>query len=232
MDGVNKVGSIFLSEKEIEEAAAGKANGYGYVGLGDDCLDFGKSNSFRDESSASKTHKVTIVNKSEEDCIVNFNPYCPLGKTDDGRDLVDLKEGELATAVTCEGSRFATDLVLHYLKNNPTRIKSIKITASDSDVLDLPLTYVTLKAFASKRSEEVIPGDLISGSTFNEKTVSLEEDKIPGWILGSMHTIYARIPAGKTLSVNFNFGASADAEYMLEAKHRRAKATVAATLTR
>lgn len=226
----NKVGSIFLSEKELQEAAAGKANGYGYEGLGDDCLDFGKANSFRDENSTGKTHKVTLVNTSENDCMVSFNPNCPYTKTLDGEALVNLKEGTLATGVTCKGSRGQTDLLLHYIKNNPIRIKSMKLTASDASVLNDPLTLIHLNPFGTLQSDEVTPSDLIGSSTFNDNTVSLEEDMIPGWQLGSMTTFYCKIPAGKTLTISFLFGASADSEYMLEAKHRRAKATVAATV--
>lgn len=221
---MKKVGSVVLDDALIEEAMGAKAEGQTYTGAGDNLVDFGSATSFMNEDMSAKRVNIVIDNQSQNDVDVQFNDIL---ENVTGTNVHMLAEGTIATGVTAKGSPRSCDVLKKYVHINPTRIRSIKLNASDQAQLDYPLRYRTENPFTKNATEiERIPSNYQSQDTNNPKMVEVKD--IADWQLSDLSTILYTVGAGKKVTITILFGASMDIAGALGKKAKDAAVTVAA----
>lgn len=220
-----KVGAIEISEKQLQKALSANAEGQNYTGAGDNLLDFGSAQSFLDEDSTAKRFAFRIVNAGASAIGIHLNDIIASIANSNV-----IAEGTVATDLTCTGSPRSIDVMKKFLENNPTRIRSIKLSVDNESQLDEPLRYITETPFKTGVEENRIPSDYQSQDTNNPKMV--EVDDVKDWILSPESTIAYSIRAGRTVNISILFGASVDTTKALAKKADEAAQTVAAAYVR
>jgi len=230
-------GDIEVSDEQLRRAVKANAEGEseGYVGAGDTILDFGKANSFVDESRAEKRFNISIKNHSQSDeTIVLFPGY----KTSyEGKTI--LTDGNFKTT---EGANNTTVVVLsakstgtqtieclkNYIKNNPTRLSKIDIKVDNEEQLDEPFTYRETSPFQSDVVVVRTPSDYIGSDTQNPKAAAIDETK--GFVLSDTTELEFKLRAGRTINLSLVFGASVDMTKAINKKAEIAADTAAAAI--
>ena len=220
-----KVGSIKINDKMLQEALNAKAEGATYTGGGDNMLDFGSAASFIDEDSSAKRFSIKISNDSEDAVTLQFNEIIA---AIEGATII--KEGNPVANVSVKGSPRSVDVLLAYLKENPTRLRTIKLNVNQTDQLDEPLRFRKETPWKTYVEEERIPSDFQSQDTNNP--LMSEVDDVEDWVLSEQSTIIYTIRSKRTVSLSLLFGASLDNAKALEKKANDAIATVAAAYAR
>ena len=220
-----KVGAVVIDGNMMEKALAGKAEGSGYIGSGDNMLDFRGANSFVDENGSGKRFQLKIVNASNSaDAKINLNPAVSVSGYE------SLKEGTVMTSVTANGTPRSIDVFLAYVKANATRIQEIKIKVSDSGQLDEALKYYQETPWESQKEEQRIPSDFQDSDTNNEKIAKITD--IQKWQLSAMDTLLYTVRSGVTVNISILFGASLDCAIALRNKAQEAGENVAIAYVR
>lgn len=222
------MGDIAISAKDMQEALKANADGaVSYIGLNDDCLNFGEAQSFVDEGDSNKEFTLNLVNGTAAKQKIQFNEiiaaisgYTVLAEGE----FITVGTGESATHVTCEGDPRSFDLLAALIKKTPMRLLSIKFNVSDASQLDEVLKYQKETPFETGKTAQVIPSTKQDQNTQNTKMVEVD---LNDWVLGYNSTILYTLRAGVSVSMTLKFGASFDPDHALHAKFAAAKATAA-----
>lgn len=219
-----KVGDIKLTEAQIQSALKARAEGNPlYYGKGDTLLDFGAASSFLDENETGKRFSMRIVNAGDTDQKVQFNEIIA-----DLENAEIIAEGALGdTDVTVTGTPRSVDILRNYVKQNPLRLRSIKLNVSDVAQLDEPIVFHTESPFGTMAEVQRIPSEYQDQNTNNPKMSEVSD--IKDWCLSDKSTILYNIQAGKSVTLTFVFGASFDAAGALAKKAESAANTAALT---
>lgn len=205
-----KLGSIPVDDRAMQRALDGKAEGGAYVGAGDNMLDFQQASSFINEDNSGKRFQIRISNKTADDQKINLNPTLEV------EGYENLKEGTIKADLTAVGAPRSIDVLLAYLKANPTRVQNMSFLVDSIEQLDEPIMQRTETPWKSFSEEQRIPSDFQDGSTQNLNKVTV--DDISGWRMSPMHTMLYKLKAGKTVTISFIFGASLDCAEALNKK--------------
>lgn len=230
-------GDIEVSDEQLRRAVKANAEGEGegYVGANDTILDFGKANSFVDESRAEKRFNISITNHSQSDeSIVLFPGY----KTSfEGKSI--LTDGNFKTT---EGANNTTVVVLsaksggtqsieclkNYIKHNPTRLCRLEVKVDNEEQLDEPFTYRETSPFKSDSEMVRTPSDYIGSDTQNPKAATIDETK--GFVLSDTTELEFKLRASRKVNLSFVFGASVDMTKAINKKAEIAADTAAAAI--
>lgn len=234
MQPQNKVGDIAFSSKEMKDALKANADGgaQSYIGLNDDDIDFGKAESFIDESEGEKEFNLSIVNSTAATQKIQFNDIIA---AQDGYSL--LKEGVVLTVgsgdsartVEATGDPRSIDILVELIKHAPMRLRAVRFNVSDEGQLDELLKYVKETPFETGVTTQKKPSNFQDQNTNNTKTVTVD---LKDWVLGHDSTILYTIRAGATVNLTLYFGASFDTAKALRKKHERATKTAASFFAR
>lgn len=220
-----KVGSIQISDKIMHKALAGKAEGTAYTGAGDEFIDFGNASSFLDEDQTGKRFNINLVNSGSSDLTININDI--IGAISGSNEI---KEGTITTGLSCTGSPRSADVLVAYVKQYASRIRSIKFKVDDAEQLDQPIYYIHETPFKSAVEEQRVPSDYQSQNTNNPNMVEVAD--IQDWQLSSISTLKYTVKAGRTVSMSILFGGSFDASQALAVKADEAAENVALAYAR
>jgi hypothetical protein len=224
-----KVGSIEVTDKLLQTAMSGKAEGSAYTGAADPTINFGNASSFIDEDQSGKRFNFNITNTTDTDQVININDI--IGAI---AGSLELKEGVITgsaqTGLSCVGSPRKTDLLVNYVKQYPSRIRSIKFKVDNAEQLDEPIYFITETPFKSQVEEQRVPSDYQSQDTNNPNMVEVSDVK--DWLLSNKSTIKYCVHAGRQVSISILFGASFDEVQALEEKAQTAAENVAVAYAR
>lgn len=219
---MKKVGSVVLDDSLLEEAMKSKAEGQTYTGAGDNLVEFGNGSSFMNEDESAKRVNIVLENTGSSDVDVQFNDIL---ENVSGAQL--LAEGTIVANVTAKGSPRSCDVLKKYIHMCPTRIRAIKLNASNQAQLDYPLRYRTENPFTKNAIEvERIPSNYQSQDTNNPNMVEVKD--IADWQLSDLSTIIYTVGANQKVTMTILFGASIDIAGALHKKSKDAALTVAA----
>lgn len=218
-----KFGDINVSDEKLRDALAGKAEGEGagYVGQNDSLVDFGRANSFVDETKSEKRFNMVIKNLSNSDDkkIVLFpgskTSFTGASIVSDGNFLMD----NSTPVLNASGKPGSIAALQAYVKNNPTRLCRIEMKVDNEAQLDESILFRETSPFKSDVEYLRTPSDYISSDTNNPKAVSIDE--VNGMVLSDTTEMETTIRAGRTITLSFVFGASMD---MTKAINRKADA--------
>ena len=223
------LGDITFSSKEMKEALKASADGgaVNYIGLNDDTMDFGKAESFVDESEGEKEFNISIVNNTASTQKIQFNdiiaPQDGYNRLKEGV-IVTVGEGASAKTVQATGDPRSIDLLTALIKHAPMRLRAIRFNVNNEIQLDELLKYVRETPFETGVTSQKKPSNFQDQSTNNTKTVTVE---LKDWILGHDSTVLYSVRAGETVNLTLYFGASFDTAKALRKKHERATKTAA-----
>lgn len=224
-----KVGSISISDKTLNKALAGKAEGTAYTGAGDPFINFGNASSFLDEDQSGKRFNINLVNTESTDITVNINDI--VGAISGA---LEIKEGVITgsaqTGLSCTGSPRPADVLVNYVKQFPTRIRSIKFKVDNAEQLDEPIYYIHENPFKSPVEEQRVPSDFQSQDTNNPNMVEVND--IQDWQLSRISTIKYTVRAGRTVSLAILCGGTFDGSQALAEKADEAAENVALAYAR
>ena len=219
---MKKVGSVVINDQLLEEAMQAKAEGSTYTGAGDNLVNFGAANSFINEDESAKRVNIVLENKGAQPKDIQFNDIL---EAVDGAVL--LKEGTIEENLTAKGSPRTCNVLTKYVHTCPTRIRSIKLNATDASQLDFPIRYRQENPWTKNAVEvERIPSNYQSQDTNNPNMVEVKD--IADWMLSDLSTIIYTVGAGQKVTVSILFGASVDLAAGLNKKAKDAALTVAA----
>ncbi|MDD3405937.1 MAG: hypothetical protein PHH23_06700 [Paludibacteraceae bacterium] len=223
---MDKIGAIKVDDAAIQKALMGKAEGASYIGAGDNMLEFGSASSFVNENKTGRRFQFTLKNIDATDAVkVNLNPAVAAATYN------DLAEGVVVTnKLTAAGSPRSIAVLLAYIKNNPTRIQSIKLKVDNAAQLDNPMIFRHETPFGSFVEEQRVPSDY-QNQTDNRDTIA-EIDDIQEKMLSDMDTILYEVQAGRTVQVSVLFGASLDGANALSKKAKEAAENVSIAYAR
>jgi hypothetical protein len=232
-----KVGSMRLTDAELQAAMKRKAEGANYIGAGDNILDFGKGSSFIDEANTGKMFGLMLKNTGANDILVaicpGFRNEAAKIKTSAGNAVdaiitdgtVTVGSGGDAKTLVITGTPREVGVLLGYVKNNPTRISALSVKVSDPGQLDEPFILRTETPWEVAREVQVIPSNYLNQSDSNQTLAKIED--LSDWKLSDMDFLIYRVRAGKTVNLTFTFGASHDLAKGLNKKAGDAKMNVA-----
>ncbi len=226
------------TSEEIDSAFQSNANG-SYNGIGDPSIDFANQNSFANEPSSKRQFKMTLKNTMDEDKTIALAP----GYHSSASDILDangvavdaiLAEGTLLTegtgsdqtVVTAKGNPKSIDLFVAAFKQNPTRIVSISLNASDSSVLGQPIYHKSLSPYAGGSEFRMItPSDYVDEHTQqpNRATCDVQSEDLQ---FDSSTVVLYTIPAGEEVEITMYIGAilNTSLELRRKAKYGRMSA--------
>ncbi len=220
------LGDITFTSKEMKDALKASADGgvENYIGLNDDSIDFGKAESFVDESEGEKEFNLSIVNNTGKTQKIQFNEIIA---PQDGCSL--LKEGVIAQddethQLKAEGDPRSIDILCALIKHAPMRLRAVRFNVNNEIQLDELLKYVRETPFETGITSQKKPSNFQDQNTNNTKTVTVD---LKDWVLGHDSTVLYSIRAGETVNITLYFGASFDAAKALRKKHDRATKTAA-----
>lgn len=224
-----KVGSIEVTDKLLASALSGKAEGNAYTGAGDVFINFGNANSFIDEDESGKRFNINIVSTMESDTTININDI--IGAISGSLELKEgLVTGNATTGLNAVGSPRPVDVLVNYVKQYPSRVRSIKFKVDNAEQLDEPIYFIKETPFKSSVIEQRVPSDYQSQDTNNPNMVEVKDVK--DWVLSNKSTIKYTIHAGRTVSLSILFGGSFDEVQALEEKAQIAAENVAVAYAR
>lgn len=224
---MSKVGDIVITGENIKRAAGARAEGQSYIGLDDSMLDFGRAQSFLDETKSEKRFSLKLKNSSAEKTIyIQFNNT--LCGVKSGCHL--LKDGAIDTDLTVTGTPNKAELLAAYLGATPTRLMSAKFNVDDAEQLDEPIKMIVETPFGSPDERQRVPSEEQSQGTNNPKMSEITD--FSNWICGSKSTIIYGIRPGRTVNLSLVFGASADTTHYLDQKADEAAVNAAAAYAR
>lgn len=218
---MKKVGSIIISDQLLEEALQAKAEGATYTGSGDNLLDFGGASSFVNEDESAKRVNIVLENTGTTDQDIQFNDILAAVNG-----AVLLKEGTIVEGLVAKGTPRSCDVFAKYIHVCPTRIRSIKLNATNAAQLDYPLRYRQENPWTKNAVEvERFPSVYQSQDTSNPNMVEVRD--IADWQLSDLSTIIYTVGAKQKVTVSILFGASVDIAGALSKKSHDASLTVA-----
>lgn len=233
----HKFGDIEVSDEQLRRAVKANAEGEGegYVGAGDSILDFGRANSFVDESRAEKRFNISIQNKGQNDeVIVLFPGYKTAfeGKSiisdGDFKTVAGDNNTTVAVLTAKSGSTQSIECLKNYIKNNPTRVCRLEVKVDNEEQLDEPFTYRETSPFKSDSEVVRTPSDYIGSDTQNPKAATIDETK--GFVLSDTTELEFKLRAQRKVNLSFVFGASVDMTKAINKKAEAAANTAAAAI--
>lgn len=219
---MKNIGSVQITDAQLREAAAGRAEGdTNYIGAGDNLLDFGKAKSFVEEDETQKRFKITISNASAADEVIVLNPGFRSSFT--GKSII--ADGTIKNSVTASGSPQSIAQLLGYIKNNPTRLRKIDVKVDDVAQMEEAIVLRKETPFQTPVEVQKVPSDYVDGDTNNPKAATI--DDVKDWVLSGMTEMETKVQAGRTITLSFLFGASVDTTEAVNKKAEEAAYTVA-----
>lgn len=224
METKNKLGDVVFTNKELKDALKANADGGKelYIGINDDSIDFGKAESFIDESEGEKEFNLSIVNNTDSVQKIQFNEIIA---AQDGYDLLKqgviktVGEGDDAKELTAEGDPRSIDVLTALISKAPMRLRAVRFNVNNEGQLDELMKYVRETPFETGVTSQKKPSNFQDQNTNNTKTVTVD---LKDWILGHDSTILYSIRAHETVNLTLYFGASYDLAKALRKKHARA----------
>lgn len=234
MNTTKKLGDINFTSKELKDALKANADGgaESYVGLNDDTMDFGRAESFIDESEGEKEFNLSITNNTAATQKIQFNEIIA---AQEGYNILKegvvatIGEGENAKTLKANGDPRSIDLLANLIKHAPMRLRAIRFNVDNEGQLDEVLKYVRETPFETGVTTQKKPSNFQDQNTNNTKTVTVD---LKDWVLGHDSTILYTIRAGETVTMTLYFGASFDTAKALRKKHDRATKTAATLFAR
>lgn len=236
---MKKVGSIPVSDAQMQEALAGKAEGGNYFGAGDNMLDFGKGKSFIDEEDSAKTFQLIITNTGTETASISLCPgseNVPENIKDSSGVAVDciMKEGVMLDGDTkklsAKGTPRSIDEFVKYIRNHPVRLLSFRIKVDKLDQLDEALILRSETPWGTAVEERRLPVDYQTEKDNYPNIVKITD--VRGWILSCDTTLLYKVQRNSSVTLTFYCGASLDTTQALVNKASEAETNAAVLYAR
>ena len=156
MNTTKKLGDINFTSKELKDALKANADGgaESYVGLNDDTMDFGRAESFIDESEGEKEFNLSITNNTAATQKIQFNEIIA---AQEGYNILKegvvatIGEGENAKTLEANGDPRSIDLLANLIKHAPMRLRAIRFNVDNEGQLDEVLKYVRETPFETPK---------------------------------------------------------------------------------
>lgn len=218
-----------MSARDLENEAENLSNYsgglVGYIGAGDDFLDFaGDAVSLASAHRNAKPFSVTITNSTA-------NPHtlllCP-GLIDDATGI--MKTGAfpdingVAGLSGASGSAGTIELFLAFIRKNPSIISGFKIGSPSAGQMEQSITLEKESPFGKHSTKSIIPGTWATENNFNTAIITVPES----FFMDNQSKIAYTVLGNTSVTLTLMVGVSLNVAKALRSKVDRAKVNIEA----